>query len=195
LLGRRGDGLRKFDEAVEQDETRDQSYIDAIAFLVQRGDVEPALDIYRRAISRSNRVVSEYVKVYASLWILDITRRRANAPDAAALAYLRTLDARQIELRPPRAAVWYRQLVHYALNHISYDQLLAKADTPGKRAEAFFYQAMRVLAAGKSNEAHALWSKVIDTKMVSFFEYEMASRYLRMGAPTRPGPEESGETI
>jgi len=195
LLGRREDGLRKFDEAIEQDESRDQSYIDAIAFLVQRGDAEPALDIYRRAISKSNRVVSEYVKVYASMWILDITRRRAATPDAAALAYLRALDARQIELRPPRASAWYRQLVRYALDRISYDRLLAKADTPGKRAEVFFYQAMRLLAEGKSNDAHALWSKVIDTKMASFFEFEMASRYLRNGAPTQPAPVESGETI
>ena len=195
LLGRREDGLRKFDEAIEQDEARDQSYIDAIAFLVQRGDAEPALDIYRRAISKSSRVVSEYVKVYASLWILDITRRRADAPDAAALSYLRALDARQIELRPPRASAWYRQLVRYALGRISYDRLLAMADTPGKRAEIFFYQAMRLLAEGKSNDAHALWSKVIDTKMASFFEYEMASRYLRVGAPTQPGTSDSGEAI
>jgi tetratricopeptide (TPR) repeat protein len=195
MLGRREDGLRKFDEAIEQDEARDQSYIDAIAFLVQRGDAEPALDIYRRAISKSNRVVSEYVKVYASMWILDITRRRTAAPDAAALAYLRALDARQIELRPPRASAWYRQLVRYALDRISYDRLLAKADTPGKRAEVFFYQAMRLLAEGKSNDAHALWSKVIDTKMASFFEFEMASRYLRVGAPTQPASAESGETI
>jgi tetratricopeptide (TPR) repeat protein len=195
LLGRRDDGLRKFDEAIEQDESRDQSYIDAIAFLVQRGDVEPALDIYRRAISKSNRVVSEYVKVYASLWILDITRRRANAPDAAALGYLRTLDSRQVELRPPRASAWYRQLVRFALGRISYDRLLAMADAPGKRAESFFYQAMRLLAEGKGDDAHALWSKVIDTKMASFFEYEMASRYLRTGAPTQPAAAQSGETI
>jgi tetratricopeptide (TPR) repeat protein len=195
LLGRRDDGLRKFDEAIEQDEARDQSYIDAIAFLVQRGDVEPALDIYRRAISKSNRVVSEYVKVYSSLWILDITRRRANAPDAAALGYLRTLDARQVELRPPRASAWYRQLVRFALGRISYDRLLAMADAPGKRAETFFYQAMRLLAEGKGDDAHALWSKVIDTKMASFFEYEMASRYLRTGAPTQPAAVQSGETI
>jgi len=194
LLGRREDGLRKFDEAIEQDEGRDQSYIDAIAFLVQRGDAEPALDIYRRAISKSNRVVSEYVKVYASLWILDITRRRTDAPDAAALAYLRTLDTRQVELRPPRAAAWYRDLVRYALGRISYDRLLGMADTPGKRAEIFFYEAMRRLAEGKSNDAHALWSKVIETNMASFFEYEMASRYLRTGAPTHPVPA-SGETI
>jgi tetratricopeptide (TPR) repeat protein len=195
LLGRRDDGLRKFDEAIEQDESRDQSYMDAIAFLVQRGDAEPALDIYRRAISKSNRVVSENAKVYASLWIVDITRRRADAPDGAALNYLRTLDARQIELRPPRTAAWYRQLVGYTLGRLSYDRLLAMADTPGKRAEIFFYEAMRRLAEGKSNDAHSLWSKVIDTNMASFFEYEMASRYLRTGAPTQPKAMDKGETI
>jgi lipoprotein NlpI len=85
--------------------------------------------------------------------------------------------------------------VRYALGRISYDRLLAMADTPGKRAEIFFYQAMRLLAEGKSNDAHALWSKVIDTKMASFFEYEMASRYLRVGAPTQPGTSDSGEAI
>jgi hypothetical protein len=31
--------------------------------------------------------------------------------------------------------------------------------------------------------------------MASFFEFEMASRYLRVGAPTQPAPVESGETI
>jgi tetratricopeptide (TPR) repeat protein len=195
LLGRRDEGLRRFDEAIEQDESRDQSYIDAIAFLVQRGDAEPAITLYRRALSRSNRVVSEYVKVYASLWIMDITRRRGDAPDSAALDYLRTLDARQIVLRPARAAAWYRQLVRFALGRISYDAFLAMADSPGKRAEVFFYEAMRRLADGKSNDANTLWTKVIDTNMASFFEFEMASRYLRSGAPTSPRSAVGGETI
>lgn len=195
LLGRRDEGLRRFNEALEQDESRDQSYIDAVAFLVQRGESEAALDIYRRALSRSNRVVSEYVKVYSSLWILDITRRRGESPDATALDYLRTLDARQIDLRPARAAAWYRQLVRFALGRLGYDAFLAMADTPGKRAEVFFYEAMRRLAEGKSNDAHTLWSKVIDTNMASFFEFEMAARYLRTGAPTQPRPALGGETI
>ena len=195
LLGRRDEGLRRFDEAIEQDESRDQSYIDAIAFLVQRGDAEPAIDIYRRAISKSNRTVSEYVKVYASLWIIDITRRRGEAPDAAAVNYLRTLDAKQIDVRPARAAAWYRQLARFALGRISYEALLAMADTQGKRAEVYFYEAMHRLAEGKSNDAHTLWSKVLDTNMASFFEFEMASRYLRTGAPTQPRPVLGGETI
>ena len=42
---------------------------------------------------------------------------------------------------------------------------------------------MRRLGDGKSDDAHQLWQKVIDTRMFSFFEFDMASRYLRVGAP------------
>jgi len=54
---------------------------------------------------------------------------------------------------------------------------------------------MRLLSNGKSEEAHALWSKVMETKMMSFFEFEMASRYLRTGAPARPETDDKNETI
>jgi tetratricopeptide (TPR) repeat protein len=195
LLGRREEGLRKFDEALAQDEDRDQSYLDSIAFLVQRGESEAALDIFRRALAKPTRSVSEYVKVYASLWILDLTRRSANAPDAGATAYLRTIAGRKIMLRPPRAAAWYTELARYEVGQIDYATLLTKADTSGKRAEAYFYEAMRLLSNGQSSEANALWSKVVETKMMSFFEFEMASRYLRTGAPVRPETPEKAETI
>jgi tetratricopeptide (TPR) repeat protein len=195
LLGRRAEGLRKFDEAIALDEDRDQSYLDSIAFLVQRGESEAALDIYRRALAKSTRAVSEYVKVYASMWIVDLTRRSASAPDAGAMAYLRTIAGRKILLRPPRAAAWYTDLARYAVGQIDYATLLAKADSSGKRAEAYFYEAMRRLSNGQREEAHALWSKVLETRMMSFFEFEMASRYLRTGAPAHPEAGDKDETI
>ena len=195
LLGRRDEGLRKLDEAIAQDEDRDQTYLDSIAFLVQRGEGEAALDIYRRASSRPERSVSEYVKVYASLWIADLTRRSSNAPDAGAINYLRAIADRKILLRPPHAAPWYGELARYAVGQIDYATLLAKADSVGKRAEAYFYEAMRCLSSGQRDEAHALWSKVVETKMLSFFEFEMASRYLRKGAPARPETVGGDEVI
>jgi tetratricopeptide (TPR) repeat protein len=195
LLGRREEGLRKFDEAIAHDEDRDQSYLDAIAFLVQRGESAPALEIFRRALSRSNRSISEYVKVYASLWILDLTRRSGGTADAGATAYLRGIAGRKIMLRPPRTAAWYSDLARFAVGQLDYPALLAKADTAGKRAEAYFYEAMRRLSSGKSDEAHALWSKVMETQMLSFFEFEMAARYLRTGAPAHPETADTNETI
>jgi tetratricopeptide (TPR) repeat protein len=196
-LGRHSDGIQKFEEAIEQDTDRDQSYIDAIAFLVQNGEVDAVLDIYRRALSRPDRSVSEYVKVYASLWVLDLTRRTQKISDPTAEAFLRTLDLRHSEIRPQRGAAWYRQLAAFAIGRIDYARLLAAANTPGKRAEVYFYRAMQLLADGKSDEAHEMWRKVLETRMVSFFEFEMASRYLRTGAPTVPpaSSRPSTETI
>ena len=75
--------------------------------------------------------------------------------------------------------------------------MLATADTPGKRAEIYFYEAMRRLGDGKPDDAHQLWQKVIETRMFSFFEFDMASRYLRVGAPTTPATDSTAtsETI
>jgi tetratricopeptide (TPR) repeat protein len=198
LLGRHAEALQKFDEALEQDSDRDQSYIDMIAFLVQNGESEAALGIYRRGVTRPNRAVSEYVKVYTSLWVLDLSRRSNKIPDATAEAYLRTLDQRHPEMRPHRGATWYRQLARYEVGKIDYPAILAAADTNAKQAEIYFYEAMRRLADGKADDAHQLWQKVVDTKMFSFFEFDMAARYLRVGAPSSPPAEHSNtatETI
>ena len=196
VLGRHNEALQKFDEALEQDSDRDQSYIDMIAFLVQNGETDAAVSIHRRALARPTRAVSEYVKVYTSLWILDLTRRTNKVADPNAEAYLRSLDQLHGDLRPHRGAIWYRQLARFAVGKATYEQAAAAADTPGKRAEIFFYEAMRRLADGKSEDAHQLWQKVVDTRMFSFFEFEMAARYLRLGAPSAPtGQRVTTETI
>jgi tetratricopeptide (TPR) repeat protein len=197
LLGRRGEALQRFDDAIEEDADRDQSYIDIVAFLVQAGETDAALGVYHRALARPGRAVSEYVKVYTSLWVLDLSRRTTKVADPKATAYLRTLDQRHGELRPHRGAPWYHLLGRYAVGKVSYEQVLATADTPAKRAEIYFYEAMRRLGDGKPDDAHQLWQKVIETRMFSFFEFDMASRYLRVGAPNAPVTESSSasETI
>lgn len=186
LLGRRPEGIQKFEEAIEQDGDRDQSYIDAISFLVQHGEVDAALGLYRRALAKPDRSVSEYVKVYASLWVRDLTSRVNKAPDPTADAFLRTLELRHPEIRPQRGSAWYRRLAAHATGRLGFAQLQAAADTPGKQAEVYFYRAMALLSEGKTDEAHRLLQQVVKTNMVSFFEYEMASRYLRAGAPNAP---------
>jgi tetratricopeptide (TPR) repeat protein len=195
MLGNQSEGLQKFLEGLEQSESRYESYIDAVSFLVQQGDTDGALDIYRRALSKPSRTVPEEHKVYTSLWILDLTRRAGRGADASAEAFLRSIDARTVHLRPHRVSAWYRLLVRYAIGRLSYDELLPQADTAGKKAELYFYEAMKRLSEGRSDDAHLLWNKVIETKMFSFFEYEMASRYLRTGAPTHARPLGAPETI
>ena len=186
LLGRTAEGLQKFDESIEADGDRDQTYIDVVAFLVQHGETDAAASVHHRALARPGRAVSQYVKVYTSLWVLDLSRRTTKAPDPKAETYLRTLDQRHGDLRPRRGATWYHALARYAVGKQTYEQTLASADTVGKRAEIYFYEGMRRLADGKTEDAHQLWQKVLETRMFSFFEFEMASRYLRLGAPTTP---------
>ena len=48
VLGRHAEGLQKFDEAIEEDGDRDQTYIDVIAFLVQHGETDAAISVYHR---------------------------------------------------------------------------------------------------------------------------------------------------
>jgi tetratricopeptide (TPR) repeat protein len=188
LLGQRPEALERFGEALERSDEHYENFIDAILFLVLQGDVDGALDVYRRALAKPGSAINEEHKVYTSLWILDLTRRAGRPPDPNAEAFLRAIDRRKIHLRPHRVSAWYRLLVRYTLGGLSHEQLLAQADTPGKKAEAYFYQAMRSLAEGKSDEAHALWNRVLETRMFKFFEYEMAARYLRTGAPVRVRP-------
>jgi tetratricopeptide (TPR) repeat protein len=189
-LGRHSEGVQKMLEAVDQEEDRDQTYIEGISFLVQNGELDGALALYRRALSRSDSVVSEYVKVYASLWIYDVTRRASHIPDAAAERFLKSLDERHPEIRPRRSAGWYRSLAGFIVGKVGYETLAAEAQGDGRKAELFFYEAMRKLGDGATEAAHQLLQKVVDTKMYSFFEYDMAARYLRKGAPTSP-PRES----
>jgi tetratricopeptide (TPR) repeat protein len=186
LLGRTAEGLQKFDESIEADGDRDQTYIDVVAFLVQHGETDAAESVYHRALARPGRAVSQYVKVYTSLWVLDLSRRTTKVADPKAEMYLRTLDQRHGDLRPRRGATWFHVLARYAVGKLTYEQALASADTVGKRAEIYFYEGMRRLADGKTEDAHQLWQKVVETRMFSFFEFEMASRYLRLGAPITP---------
>lgn len=196
LMGRREEALQKFSEAVEFDQTRDQTYSDALAFLVQRGELDAAVSIFRSALSHSGEAISEYVKVYASLWIQDLSRRSRNAPEPSAQAYLQFVARRKVNLRPTRSATWYRELSRFAIGEVKFEDLLSRATTPGRRAEIYFYEAMARLAQGREDDAHALWSRVLETNMVSFFEYEMASQYLRQGARSTPkSSEQAAETI
>jgi tetratricopeptide (TPR) repeat protein len=177
-LGDYDEGLRAFDRAIEADETRSESYVDALAFLVPRGFLEQAETIYRRAATRPDSEISEYFKAYAAFWVVDLARLRRQQPDDVALSYLDSLDG-------PR---WYVQLARFVLGRATRAVLEPRADAPGKRCELYFYDAMRRLAAGDRAAATAGWRKTVATGMLGYFEYDMASYYLRHGPPPASPP-------
>jgi tetratricopeptide (TPR) repeat protein len=176
-LGRIDEGLRAFETAIDVKPERAETYIDAIAFLVPRGYLAEALDAFHRALGRGEGEVSEYFRVYVTLWVRDLLRRSGEPPDPVAESYLQSL---------PRDGRWYYELAHFAAGTVPFAKATSRADTKGKKAEVLFYEAMNRLAAGKADEARALWKQVLDTEMMGFFEYDMAQFYLRHGAPSKP---------
>jgi tetratricopeptide (TPR) repeat protein len=173
-LGERDDALAQFEKAIDAQPDRGSTYADVIAFLVARGELEEALDAYHRALGRSE--VTDYLKVYCSLWIVDLARRSGQPEDPLATAYLKSTDG----------AKWYDDLARWATGRETEQALVEHADTPARKAEASFYRAMRALETGRTDEARGLWKQVLDTEMMAFFEFDMAQLYLKSGAPSQP---------
>jgi tetratricopeptide (TPR) repeat protein len=175
-LGEREEALRSLEHSIDVMPERGTSYADVISYLVPRGELDEVLDIYHRALGRSE--VTDYLKIYCSLWIVDLAQRAGHPADPLAMAYLRSADG----------AKWYDDLARWATGREPEKDLLAHANTPSRRAEASFYRAMKALREGHPDDAKKLWSDVLKTNMMAFFEYDMAGLYLKTGAPTHPLP-------
>jgi tetratricopeptide (TPR) repeat protein len=174
-LGDRDQSLANFEAAIDAAPDHAGTYADVIAFLVPRGELDEALDAYHRALGRNE--VTEYLKVYCSLWIVDLARRAKQPVDPLASSFLQSTDGGK----------WYDDLARWATNRETDQQLLSHVDTPAKRAESAYYRAMRAVEGGDNDTAKKLWKDVVDTDMMAFFEYDMAQMFLRLGsAPAHP---------
>ncbi len=176
-LGKKAKALDALEQAIDVDPERKETYADVIALLTTHGHLPEALDAYHRALGRAE--VSEYLKTYCSFWVIGLAGRAGMKPDELALDYLSRLTG----------SSWYVRLAQLVLGKMSYDRLLKEAKTVGNRAELDYYWGDRLAAEGKLQEARAMWQKVIETNMMAFYEYDMASYNLRHGATkitTRP---------
>jgi tetratricopeptide (TPR) repeat protein len=174
-LGERDDAIAACEKAIDAVPDLGNTYADVIAFLVPRGELEEALDAYHRALGRSE--VIDYLKVYCSLWIIDLAHRAGQPEDPLALAYLQSTDG----------AKWYDDLARWATGREPEGTLLSHADGPARKAESAFYRGMRAWQEGKRDDAKRLWQEVVGTDMMAFFEYDMAAYYLKhAGAPAQP---------
>jgi tetratricopeptide (TPR) repeat protein len=181
-LGDRDEALSQFELAIDAAPDRAGTYADVIAFLVPRGELDEALDAYHRALGRNE--VTEYLKVYCSLWIVDLARRAKQPVDPLASSYLASMDGGK----------WYDDLARWATGRESDETLLSHANTPAKKAESSYYRAMRAVEVGNDDEAKRLWKEVVDTDMMAFFEYDMAQMFLKLGtAPAHPVLKSSGK--
>jgi tetratricopeptide (TPR) repeat protein len=133
-----------------------------------------AIDVFRRA-QRQLYLDPEW-RVYFALWTQSVAARSHVAVDADVIDTLRDMSA---------GTDWWASLARFGVGKLDGAQLLARATKTGERAEAYFYIGLAKLSGGDVAAARASFSKVIETRMVSFYEYAMAQELLSATITTR----------
>jgi tetratricopeptide (TPR) repeat protein len=167
-LGDEDTAVRAFETAVDVDADGEDTHTSVVSFLITRGDYQRALDTFHRALG--NHAISDYAKVYMSLWMLAEARLRGQHADPLALAFLRTRAG----------TLWYDELARYATGRAGLAALEDRANTRGRRAELWYYEAV-LGEPGGERAVRALLERVVKTDMVLFFEYDMAKYWLTEG--------------
>jgi hypothetical protein len=109
-----------------------------------------------------------------SLWILSEAKRGSIEPDHLATRYLARRDG----------ALWYDDLARFASGRARAEDLQRRANTPARRAELLYYLA--TLADDIDPRcARELLTGVIETRMILFFEYDMARAWIKRGTAGR----------
>jgi tetratricopeptide (TPR) repeat protein len=161
-----------FDAAIDADPNA-SNLADFVAYMWSHGNYDEALDACHRAVGRGE--VSDYFKVYTALWMWDAARIKGLEPDRIVAEYLGKASHQSNR--------WYYDLARFTTGQIGFEQLLQKADTRGRRAEAYFYGAMSRYAAHDDAGGHRMLEDVLGTQMLGFFEYQMAEQFIKKGPP------------
>jgi tetratricopeptide (TPR) repeat protein len=166
-----GDSGRAVDlvlEAIDVDPDAAATCADAVAFLLEVGRAVDAADALHRGLSSSG--ISEFYKVYMSLWVLADAHRRGEPRDRQGYEYL---SSRHGDL-------WYEQLAEAATGRLAFPALRSTAATEPRQAELAFYGVMLGLDPQSATRAGArkLLSSVVDARLVMDAEYDLAREYL-----------------
>jgi tetratricopeptide (TPR) repeat protein len=155
-----------FHAAVDADPGGTSIHADIVAFLLNEGAMAASFDAYLAGLAGPE--VSDYYKVYMSLWLMAEALRRGEPPPARAQALLAGRTSH----------LWHDQLARLATGRATVDSLLPRATTRGHRAELYYYAAVLGDARRDPPRARALLEQVVATDMLLYFEYEMAQRWL-----------------
>lgn len=167
LLGDTRLAMSDFRKAAELDPGSVKAYADPLRYTVAHGYYNEARVLFRRAVAR--RELAPNLKLYFSLWLHEMALRRGVKPDSEVREFLNNYD------KPG----WGLSLAQHARGKLSYEDLVKRASSSGERAEAAFYEGLRRWRKGDSKAARGLMKRVLDSEMMSFFEYDMAQAYLR----------------
>jgi tetratricopeptide (TPR) repeat protein len=180
-LGRTAECLQELDLALSSAPQRRQTYGRLLSFYVGHGMLERALDLYRIAFNHSD--LERTWKVYYSMWVIGLQRRSGAEPEGTAVRYLQSVDGDD----------WVGRLGRFYAGTLPYEQLLAAAQTPGQRAEAYYYEAVLQLAQGNRARGLELLQQVLGTNMMGYYEYDFA-RELQDELAAAPPPQQNAST-
>jgi len=168
-LGDPGKAAELAMQALDHDPDSEQLATNAVAFLIEAGRYRDALDAYHRSLGEPT--ISEYHKVYMSLWIVGEAARTGESRDRLASDYLASR----------RGDVWYEKLAQLAAGKLGFAEVRPLATTGPRRAELAFYGATLGFdpAAATPAGRHKLLADVVAAHLVLDAEYDLARMYLQ----------------
>ena len=167
-LGRPNDAVDFALKAIDTDTESPTIAAGAVAFLLVVGRYHDALDAYHRGLG--DPAVSEYYKVYMSLWVLAAGRRAGEPRDR--LAY--------DDLASRHGDLGYERVAEAATGRLELAALRADATTAPRRAELAFYGAVLGLDpdAATPDGARRKLVEVVSARLVMDAEYDLARAFL-----------------
>lgn len=168
LLGDRERARQAFRSAVNAAPRLHETYATILSHLVTaEPDLGFAHEIFR--MSRRQLSLAPEWKVYFALWVKAIAARGAGDAEGEIDTVLREQST---------ISGWSGQLARFGAGDLPYEDLLEAADGSGESAEAHFYEGIRRLGSDRA-AAREAFERVLQTEMVSFYEYAMAQALLR----------------
>lgn len=161
--------MEDFEAAISLAPGNPKSFADPLLQMVANGYYDEAIRMFRRATASGD--LSNSLKLYFSLWLHELALQQGRTPDTEVVAFMKAYQG----------GGWAGSLASHAQGDLSFNDLLGRASDSGERAEAYFYEGLRKWRTGEAPEGKRMMKEVIKSDMMGFFEYDLASSYLRSG--------------
>jgi tetratricopeptide (TPR) repeat protein len=174
-LGDAEGALEWMQRAIGLDPENRSTYGAAFSFLFVKGRLDAAAELFQVAFNQDR--IGAMWKIYFALWVEGMARRQGKSVELAR-NYLAHADGE----------TWQDDLARFFSGRIDAAELTRRVRNPGQKVEADFYAGLRLLGDGKRDLAKPLLQRVIDSRLMGFFEYPMARALLAEKAVRTPFP-------
>lgn len=167
-LERQSEALDAFELAMQAVPYDRETYAQILSFMVVGA---PSLEVAESILQRAQRqlTLDPEWRTYFALWVQAIAgRTRSPVPS----------EVSRLLTRLARSDTWWGRLSQFGAGTIDHAQLTGFAKSRGEQVEADFYEGARRVAKGELAEARQLFQRVLDSRMVSFFEFQMAQELM-----------------